>query len=75
MKRAVAFLMLMLAGCGLQSNYTLVMTTLAENGGATGLTAIEGYRSKEICPSAGNQWRNSLPNIGEGSFTCLEPRQ
>jgi hypothetical protein len=52
----------------------LVMTTFELNGGATGTTVIEGFRSKEKCQFAGDQWRNSLPNTSMGTFTCLEPK-
>jgi hypothetical protein len=39
-----------------------------------GTTVVEGFRSKEKCQSAGEQWRNSLPNSGVGNFTGLEPK-
>ena len=74
MRKAIAGSVLMLSGCNLQPNYILVMTTFELNGGATGQAVIEGFRSKEKCQFAGDQWRNSLPNAGVGNFACLEPK-
>jgi hypothetical protein len=74
MKRAIAGLVLMLGGCSPQPNYILAMTTFEINGSATGVTVIEGFRSKEKCQYAGDQWRNSLANTGVGQFICLEPK-
>jgi hypothetical protein len=74
MRKMIAGLTLLFAGCGPQPNYILVMTTFDLNGSATGQTVIEGFRSKEKCQFAGDQWRNSLANTGVGKFTCLEPK-
>jgi len=74
MRKMIAGLTLLFAGCGPQPNYILVMTTFDLNGSATGQTVIEGFRSKEKCQFAGDQWRNSLANTGVSKFTCLEPK-
>jgi hypothetical protein len=72
-RKAIVGLALMLAGCDLQPNFILVMTTFDVNGSATGQTVIERFRSKEKCQFAGDQWRNSLGDI-RGKFICLEPK-
>jgi hypothetical protein len=79
MRKAIASSVLMLAGCGAQPNYILVMTTFDVNGPTGTLavgtqTVIQGFRSKEKCQFAGDQWRNS-PGTPDGSkFVCLEPK-
>lgn len=73
MRKAIAGFALLLAGCDLQPNVILVMTTFDANGVATTQTAIEGFRSKEKCQSAGDQWHKSLGDI-RGRFTCLDPK-
>jgi hypothetical protein len=72
MGQAIIVLALMLVGCDLHPNYILVMTTFDIHGSATGQAVIEGFRSKENCQVAGDQWRNS---VGEslGKYTCLLP--
>jgi hypothetical protein len=71
---AIAGLVLMLGGCSPQPNYILAMTTFEINGSATGVTVIEGFRSKDKSQSAGDQWRNSVGD-GFGRYVCLEPKQ
>jgi hypothetical protein len=73
MKKALAGIALMLAGCDLHPNFILVMTTIDLNGNATTQTVIQGFRSKEKCQFAGDQWHNTLGDI-RGKFTCLEPK-
>lgn len=75
MRKTAACCTLMLIGCNSQPSVTLVMTTFAANGGATGITALEGFPSKEKCQSAGAQWRDSLGVPDWGRFVCLETKQ
>jgi hypothetical protein len=70
--KAIAVFALMTAGCGLQPNFILVMTTFDANGVANTQTVIQGFQGKEKCQSAGDQWHKSLGDI-RGQFTCLEP--
>jgi hypothetical protein len=74
MRKAIASSVLMLAGCDLQPNYILVMTTLDVHATPSTQTVIQGFRSKEKCQFAGDQWRNS-PGMNDSSkFVCLEPK-
>lgn len=83
MQRATISFPVMLAACGAQQNFILVMTTLDGNGVATTQTVIQGFRSKEQCKFAGDQWHNSMPwNVKMGGnftkdpfvYICLEPK-
>ena len=74
MRKAIAALALMLAGCGLQPNYILVMTTFGEHGYISTQTVIQEFRSKEKCQFAGDQWRNSPWMNDSSKFVCLEPK-
>jgi hypothetical protein len=54
MRKAAIGFVLMLAGCGAQPNYILVMTTFALTGTQSTLavgtqTVIQGFRNKEEC--------------------------
>jgi hypothetical protein len=61
-------------GCDLQPSYALVMTTYDERTFVSTQTVIQGFRSKEKCQFAGDQWRHSEVNlINTGRFVCLEP--
>ena len=63
-----------LAGCDIQPNYVLVMTTYDEHGFVSTQTLIQGFRSKEKCQFAGDQWRKSEVNDNNtGKFVCLAP--
>jgi hypothetical protein len=77
MRKAIAGLVVMLGGCGLQPNYILVMTTFVVNANSVAVgtqTVIEGFRSKEKCEFAGDQWRNSPGMPDSSKFVCLEPK-
>jgi hypothetical protein len=76
MRKAIAGFVLLLAGCG-QPNYILVMTTFAANANSVAVgtqTAIQGFRSKEACQFAGDQWHSSLGTDTSNKFVCLEPK-
>lgn len=74
MRKAIAGSVLILAGCGAQPNYILVMTTFDINNVPNTQTVIQGFRSKEKCEFAGDQWYKSLGEPNTSKFVCLEPR-
>jgi hypothetical protein len=74
MRKAIAGLVVMLGGCGLQRNYILVMTTFSEHGYISIQTVIQEFRSKEKCQFAGDQWRSSPWMNDSSEFACLEPK-
>jgi len=64
MRSLAAMFLGVLAGCTQQDpggNFILVMTTFNGGGVVTTQTVIPGFRSKEKCNFAGDQWHNSLP--------------
>lgn len=74
MRKAIAGSVLVLAGCGAQPNYILVMTTFDTNSAPNTQTVVQGFPSKEQCEFAGDQWYKSLGEHNINKFVCLEPK-